>query len=396
VRVEGPVEPGEGAGEVVSLPPDIRPPDWGWETALPDSGQHVASVPYRKRFSLDLAQGGGAVGGGANVEGAQALFSDVLGDHLFLFEVFSAAQGGGDLFDSFGGEITYLNLKQRLNWGGSVYRLKANYTTIGTLNSPPELFRIDRWGASGLLSYPFSKFRRLEGRLAVESNDIRGFGLSFEGGAVDRDAPVGIASLSYIKDNTLWLPTGPIDGERYNVTVGGTGNLADAEGESWFATLDYRRYFRLGLQSAYAVRGQALYSNGLVPTRWVLGGSNTLRGYPRYGLRGARYLLLNQEVRFPLLAGIALRTPLVGTIAFPGIQGALFLDLGNAWEEVEEERFGFPGILGSYGLGLRMSLGGPLVLRLDFARIFEIDDERELRIYRFDKNRVDFFLGFNF
>jgi hypothetical protein len=394
--VEGPVAPGEGAGDVVSLPAGIRPPDWGWETAIPDTGQDVASVPYRKRFSLDLAQGGGAVGGGANVEGAQALFSDVLGDHLFLFEIFSAAQGGSDFFDSFGGEITYLNLKQRLNWGGSVYRLKANYTTIGTLNSPPELFRIDRWGASGLVSYPFSKFRRLEGRLGVESNDIRGFGLSFEDGFVDRDAPVGIASLSYIKDNTLWLPTGPIDGERYNVSVGGTGNLADAEGESWFATLDYRRYVRLGLQSAYAVRGQALYSNGLVPSRWVMGGSNTLRGYPRYGLRGARYLLLNQEVRFPLLSGVAIRSPLVGTVGFPAIQGALFLDLGNAWEEVEEERLGFPGVLGSYGVGLRMSLGGPLVLRLDFARIFAIDDKRELRIYRFDKNRVDFFLGFNF
>src|SRR5690606_39682583 len=26
--------------------------------------------------------------------------------------------------------------------------------------------------------------------------------------------------LSYVKDNTLWLPTGPIDGERLNLTAG--------------------------------------------------------------------------------------------------------------------------------------------------------------------------------
>jgi hypothetical protein len=42
-----------------------------------------------------------------------------------------------------------------------------------------------------------------------------------------------------------------------------------------------------------------------------------------------------------------------------------------------------------------MSLGGPLVLRLDFAHLFEIDDKRELRIFR-DKNRIDFFVGFNY
>jgi hypothetical protein len=384
------------AGEAIALPREIPPMDWSWSGALPDSGEEVASVPYRRRFTLDLAQSGAAIGGSTNVEAAQALFSDVLGDHLFLVEVFSAAQGGGDLFESFGGELTYLNLKQRLNWGGTAYRLKAGFQTIGTLNSAPELFRLERLGAGGLVSYPFSKFRRVEGRLNVEWNEIRGAGLSFEGGRVDREALIGVASASYIKDNTLWLPTGPIDGERYNVTLGGTGNLSGLEGESFFAILDYRRYFRLGLQSAYAVRGQFLYSDGLVPTRFVLGGSGSLRGYPRFGLRGARYGLVNQEVRFPLLSGLSLRNPLLGALDFPGVEGAIFLDLGNAWEEVEEERLGFPGVLGSYGLGLRMSLGGPLVLRLDFARIFEIGDERRLRVFRFDRNRVDFFLGFDY
>jgi hypothetical protein len=380
----------------IGLPARREQLDWNWAQAVPDSGAAVASVPYRRRFSLDLAQGGGAVGGGTNVEAAQALFSDVLGDHLLLLEFFSAAQSGDDFFDAFGGEVSYLNLKQRLNWGGSAYRVKGNFSTIGTLNSPPELYRLTRTGAGGIVSYPFSKFRRLEARLNVEQSDILGTGLSFEDGRVDREGVIGVAGVSYIKDNTLWVPTGPIDGERYNVSLGGTGNFSDAEAESFFAILDYRRYFRLGQLTAYAVRGQFLYSDGLIPTRWVLGGSGTLRGYPRYGLRGSRYALLNQELRFPLLSGLLLRTPLLGGLAFPGIQGALFLDLGNAWEEIEQERLGIPGILGSYGLGLRMSLGGPLVLRLDFARIFELNDERRLRVYRFDKNRVDFFVGFNY
>lgn len=384
------------AGEPIALPAPLPPMDWSWREVLPDSGRAIAAIPYRRRFTLDLAQGGGAVGGSTNVEAAQVLFSDVLGDHLILLEVFSAAQGRGNLLDSFGGEVTYLNLKQRLNWGVNAYRLKANFITIGTLNSPPELFRLERYGAGGLLSYPFSKFRRLEGRVQVERNDILGEGLSFEGGRVDRDGALVVTSASYVKDNTFWLPTGPIDGERYNVTLGGTANVSAFAGESFFGIVDYRRYFRLGLQSAYAVRGQFLYSDGLVPTRIVLGGSGTLRGYPRFGLRGSRYALVNQELRFPLVTGLAVRTPLLGALNFPGVQGALFVDVGNAWEEVEEERLGFPGVLGSYGVGLRMSLGGPLVLRLDFSRLFEVGDERGLRVFRFGRNRVDFFLGFNY
>ncbi|MBA2564855.1 MAG: PD40 domain-containing protein [Gemmatimonadetes bacterium] len=383
--------------ERISLPAQIPAVDWSWHSFLPDSGAAVASVPYRRRYSLDLAQGGGGLGGGTHTEAAQALFSDVLGDNLFLVQVFSTAQDGGDLLDSFGGEVTYLNLKQRLNWGATGYRLKANYSTIGTLNSPPELFRLHRYGAGGLVSYPFSKFRRMEARLNLEQNDIEGFGRSFEGGRVDREGLVSVASAAYIRDNTLWLPTGPIDGERFNVTLGGTANVSDAAAESFFGILDYRRYIRLGQESAYAVRGQFLYSDGLIPTRIVLGGSGSLRGYPRYGLRGSRYALVNQELRFPLLSGVALGgLPLLGNLIFPGVQGAVFLDVGNAWEEVEQERFGLPGVLGSYGAGLRMSLGGPLVLRLDFSRIFEIDDERDLRVFRFDRNRVDFFFGFNY
>lgn len=386
----------DSGGEAIALAPDTASLGWSWQEVLADSGRAVASAPYRRRFSLDLAAGGTAVGGNTSVEAAQALFSDFLGDHLILFEFYSVTQDLDNVIDNLGGEVTYLNLKRRLNWGATAYRVKANYLTNGTLNSPPELYRVDRYGGGGILSYPLSKFRRVEARLNLEHNDTFAIGQSFEGGSVDRSGIIGITGVSYIKDNTLWLPTGPIDGERYNVSLGGTANLSDAEAESFFAVFDYRRYFRLGLQSAYAVRGQFLYSDGLLPVRFVMGGSGTLRGFPRFELLGSRYALVNQELRFPLLTGFAFGTPILGTVRFPGVQGALFLDVGNAWEEVEQEELGFPGVLGSYGLGLRMSLGGPLVLRLDFARLFEIDDKRDLRVFQEDKNRIDFFIGFNY
>src|SRR5256885_3740630 len=51
---------------------------------------------------------------------------------------------------------------------------------------------------------------------------------------------------------------------------------------------------------------------------------------------------------------------------FPGVQGALFADLGRAWSATSAER----GTLGSGGLGLRMPVGPPLVLRLDLGYRF--------------------------
>jgi len=54
----------------------------------------------------------------------------------------------------------------------------------------------------------------------------------------------------------------------------------------------------------------------------------------------------------------------IGRLPLPGIEGALFFDVGNAWDK----RDNYPGLLGSTGVGLRMSLGGPLILRLDRAR----------------------------
>jgi outer membrane protein assembly factor BamA len=72
--------------------------------------------------------------------------------------------------------------------------------------------------------------------------------------------------------------------------------------------------------------------------------------------------LVNQELRFPLLDVINLGFPF-GVMSFSRIYGALFMDVGNVWFD---DNFGT--VLGSFGAGIRMGLGGPLVLRFDFAR----------------------------
>jgi outer membrane translocation and assembly module TamA len=76
------------------------------------------------------------------------------------------------------------------------------------------------------------------------------------------------------------------------------------------------------------------------------------------------------------------------------VQGAFFLDYGRAWTRTTTQR----PVLGATGLGLRMPLGPPLVLRLDLGYRLGLPD---LEFYRLPNDRnhrrfVDFFFGFNY
>ena len=215
--------------------------------------------------------------------------------------------------------------------------------------------------------------------------------------------------VSVVKDNTLWLPTGPVDGERWNVSAGfltcfacatpseGTGAMVErpAAMENYAVLADYRRYFRTSLYSAYAVRAYGYFSDGTIPGRAVLGGPHQLRGYPRWSLAGSRVYLVNQEWRFPILHGLSLAFPF-GTLRLPGIQGAAFVDVGSSWLESQG---GPDGHWGSWGGAFRSSLGGALVLRLDVGRRFHFGDPPPVVFgggESFGDTFVDFFFGFNY
>jgi outer membrane protein assembly factor BamA len=228
-------------------------------------------------------------------------------------------------------------------------------------------------------SYPFSKFHRIE----------TGFSLTYS----DKDQPSRDINrrafllsnyLSFIRDTSLWMSTGPIDGQRMNATVGVSFDLSRGTAEGTYLILDYRRYFRLGQRSAYALRMQGRVAGGTEPPLFLLGGTNSLRGYPRRAFVGTHSVLVNDEYRFPLIDHFLIGFPF-GRIDFPGIQGAIFADAAQVWSE-DNTRF---DPLGSFGVGLRMGLGGLLVLRLDFARrtdFHTIDPTTQ----------TDFFIGWNY
>ena len=137
---------------------------------------------------------------------------------------------------------------------------------------------------------------------------------------VDEPRRIGwIAShyLSYVRDNSLWIPSGPIDGGRFRVTAGLSSDFSNSRFDSYLISGDWRQYFRLGRQSAWALRAYGFYSGGDRPRRVNIGGTLGLRGYPQFGyIVGSEAFMFNQEVRFPLLTHLTLGTPF-GDLDFP-------------------------------------------------------------------------------
>jgi hypothetical protein len=393
-----------------------RPIGWAW--AQSDSAATASARSYRtlNKMTLDFAAADAAVAPGfASSQGAQFLGSDLLGNHIFFVGV-SATQFNklSNFVDNFTGSALYLNLSHRINYGAGLYRFKGLYRDVSF-----DVYEEQSYGAYVIGSYPLSKFRRFELQLGVGHSDRVDVEDGFEAGFIrpstlipDRDLTRrGVLSnnyLSYVKDNALWLPTGPIDGERYNLSVGMvtcfvcsgpspvTGRTVErgAAAENWVALADYRRYLRLSLHSAYAMRAYGYISDGAIPGRSVLGGPQRMRGYPYYSLAGSRVLLLNQELRFPALTGLAVGFPF-GTLRLPGVEGALFTDMGSSWLDGQKA----DGLWGSYGGSARMSLGGALVLRMDVGRRFA-KGSRPPVIFsggeNFRQTFVSFFVGFDY
>ena len=372
-----------------SLPDSMDVARWRWPELTDSPYARADPTPYERRFSLDFAAGDALITPGVGTaQGALFLFSDLLSDHL-LFLALSSFQGDqlGNVVDNFNGTAMYLNQKNRLNWGVGGFRLKGLFRE-GNLR---DVYDESSFGGFGLLRWPLNRFERVEGQFRLERSDR--FDFARLGGQNPRR--VGwIASnwFSYVKDNTLWLATGPIDGQRVNLTAGVSNDLSNGRFDAWSLSMDHRRYFRIGTRSTFATRLVGYFASGHVPRRVNVGGPLALRGYPRFrGVNGTRAAMLNTEIRFPLTNFLSFGFPF-GEIRFPGVQGAIFGDLGGAWLSNSRDR----GLLGSTGLGLRMPLLFPIVLRLDFGYRFEIGETAGYALQNSGRRFVDFFIGVNY
>jgi len=91
--------------------------------------------------------------------------------------------------------------------------------------------------------------------------------------------------------------------------------------------------------------------------RFVLGGDNSLRGYPARFDTGTRVFHANLEHR--------LFTPV--RVAFLGLGAALFVDAGQAWEANEPFTLGGTHVGGGAGIRIGNRKSGTSIFRIDFA-----------------------------
>ncbi len=342
----------------------------------------ATTIKYKKKFDLDIAQSAiahdpvfGATGG------AQLAMSDMLGNQKYFFLIYNNAQRSGDFLTSWNFAVTRVDLAGRVNYAIGGYRISGRF-----YDRVDSFFEQDRIGGFVSASYPISVFKRLEAsiNLRKEQREYVTRGKTVDGIVVTN-------TLSYVKDNSLWGITGPIDGERYNFTLGHTLDIQNNDVSFFTIITDYRRYFRISQRTAYAMRLMGRFNLGKESFRYFMGGSWDLRLYPRWRIWGRKLFLVNHELRFPFLDRVILRFPF-GGMGFNGIQGATFLDLGQAWDQ----DYQFNEVLGSIGVGLRVRFGGFLVLRYEIGRRFQVSDLSSPTI-DWDKGlKKAFWFGFDF
>ncbi|MBI5402132.1 MAG: PD40 domain-containing protein [Ignavibacteriae bacterium] len=317
------------------------------------------SPVYKKRYSFDLATTAlvtdpvfGSFAGG------MLSLSDMLGNDRYNLLLYNNSNYESEFWKSFNVAVSRISLEKRLNYAYGIYHLSGlRYDLMESDFAYYERM----YGGFISFSYPLSFFRRIETNTNLSSSQKD---IDFIN---NRRSLILSNSISYVKDNSLWWYTGPIDGERLNITLGYTTDLENSN-ENYFSFLfDYRKYFRLGKLSSLAFRGQFFINEGNYARRYFTGGSWSLRGWPWISIHGRKLWQTNAELRFPLFDEINFRTPVGFNLGFPQIRGALYFDAGNCWDT--KENYGYTR--GSIGGGVRMNIFGVIVLRYDLGKRIE-------------------------
>ncbi|MFQ5500135.1 MAG: hypothetical protein ACE5FH_10745, partial [Candidatus Zixiibacteriota bacterium] len=320
--------------DVNEAPASVKQPELlahePWYPPKTDKSVERTSISYDTDYSFDIAQssvGYDPVFG--SLGGFQGAVSDVLGNRSYYFILTNTAEARDDLLKSFSGGITFVNQERRLNWSLGVFHLYDEY-----FNDFDGFFTERQAGVSIGFSYPISKFHRLDlSTFGRYSNRDRRFGLP------DRRVFLITNYVSWIFDNSLWDVSGPIEGRRYNLSVGVTTAVDRVRAFSRQASADVRHYKRLGRHSAFANRLFAFTSSGFEPQRIYFGGSWNFRGFARRAFYNRNILFASNELRFPLIDQLFIGSP-IGGIGFTGIRGALFFDTGSAWDDEFDQFLG--------------------------------------------------------
>ena len=394
--------------------------------ALPDTTEFTFK-DYHTRYTPDyVAQptvgyernnfGRGFFGGTA------ISLSDILGNHTMVF----SGSINGRLSEA---QVlaAYINQAHRLNWvfGGQqqplYFYLPTAIQTFGGSSTTlpdsqvvtPQLIRFVIRDVFAQSWYPFNRFTRLElgANLSnITLDTLKQNYVFYPNGGVNVYDPITASggSVTYygpqialVHDNSLFGFVGPFAGTRSRFEL-------DPSFGNWRftgATADWRRYF-FARPFTLAVRGLFFGRFGrdadLFPQ--FLGSTELLRGYTAGSilnndclnpstasggltgcstldqLIGSKIAVVNVELRFPLTRSLVLGFLPIG---FPPIEGALFYDMGLAWNGtscdgtigscVVWNRTGqdpevYRSPVRSWGGAIRMNFLGFVVLRFDITK----------------------------
>jgi hypothetical protein len=350
-----------------------------WTPEKLSAEQAPALARYRKRLSLDIAQSAISydpvfgVGGGF-----QMALTDMLGDHQYYFLINNTASDRRDFLSSFNFGFSYFNLSGRTNYGGGAFHFVDDY-----YDDYYGWYYERQYGGFITLSHPFSKYHRAETSTLVKNSDKE----NYDSGK-SRSTILASHYLSLIKDTSLWGPVGPLDGSRMKLSLGLTWEPRTGRIFNRALMADLRHYFRLSRRVCHAVRVSGRISQGLEPQIFYMGGSWDMRGYDRRHFMGRKMLLVNNELRLPVIDNLLIGFPF-GNLELQAIRGALFFDLGQAWNENLPLRDELLGLQGSFGMGLRARVGYFTVLRLDFAKLTDFNTI-------FPQTKIKFWFGWNY
>lgn len=404
------VEPGEeeAEGEAQQLAdlPEFEP---AIEATLDDANVG----PYERDFFIEGFSGTSiAVTDDQRYIGSVAVsVSDFLGDHR-IFAQFQTV----DSFRNF--DIVYTSLAKRLQKRVHLFD-DRDFRVVGFSQADGQLLRqelrYEQLGAIGSLIYPLDFNHRVEGGVgyiareferAISEIDPGPFGGGDD--TVDSitlfedDFPFAFAR--FVGDSTVFSGFGPISGRRYyltgryasdtgDTTVTGQEPAVDDSGAK-FTTFeaDFRQYFPLGRRGSFAMRGVGFTSDGNTPEIFYFGGLDTIRGFNFRSLSGDNGFYANLELRFPFIDYLI--TP-AQALSFQGIQGVLFLDIGGAWFDADDDYDFYNSDesrleegVASYGFGISTFLFG-LPVNWNFAKQWDFETSA-------DGFETSFWVGFRF
>lgn len=337
----------------------------------------IGTRPYTRQYTLDFAQSIVSTDPIFGTTGGAALaMSDILGNDEYDFLIFNTAQTRDQLLDSFNFAVSRYSFGQRVNSAYGIFRFAGNRYDL----TDPDLFYYEQaFGAYYVLSYPLSKFDRLEAGLVVTNSDKDNYTT-----LLPRKALLVSNSISYIWDTSLWGPSGPLDGNRMKLELAYTTDALYSNVDYYTIIADYRHYVRLSTRTALASRINLWYNDGLEARRFFMGGSWDLRGWDLWSIRGKKIWLVSEELRFPFIDQLGIRFPF-GGLSLGSIRSAVFADFGSAWDDQ------YMDTKGDVGFGFRWNLGGVLVLRYDIGKRLEDN------MTRFQKGLFyQFFFGWDF